>query len=545
MAEFLKYFAPITITGQPAWDSLGDTYLVTKSQVVTYVGDQITAGIAAVRGGSIASGETKDVSGGTVYTYITSNSTDAGGSGKGGKLVKLNSSGLIADSMLPPLAISAISVGTSAPAAGSVQTGDVFVNTDENKTYIYTGSQWQEILTPADGVTSVNGQPGPTVSLSAADVNAIATGDLVTSVTSESVDTKVPSAKAVYSFVNTNYAPKTHNHTSANISDSVSAASGVTSTATGLTQAKAVYDYAAPKSHDHTSANISDSIAAGTGITSSESKLVQAKAVQAYVATQISGLNLGTTYVKVADGIDAGTGITATATGWTKGKAVYEFVNSAISDLDLANTYAAKTHSHTATDLPTATSSEKGIASFGAGLSITSGAVTLSAATADALGGVKVGAGNGLTYSSNKITMALASGTTAGAAKQGTGVTVSSGAISVNFSTDISTDASSDVKAATPKAVKTYVDNAVGAASAIGTITGNGTNAAFQIAHTLGADVIVQVFDGDGNLVYVPTQISNNKVVFNFASAPANSTTFKVYITKVTGTAIAATAVTA
>ena len=271
MADFLKYFAPITITGQPEWANLGDTYLVTKANVAGYVADQISTGIAAVRGGAVESGETKDVSGGTVYTYITSNSTDAGGSGKGGKLVKLNSSGLIADSMLPPLAITNITAGTTQPADGSVQSGDVFVNTSENKTYIYTGSQWQELLTPADGVISVNGNAGPAVVLSASDVGAIDADDLVTSVTSASVDTKVPSAKAVYTFVNTNYAAKSHTHTSANITDSISAASGVTSTETKLVQAKAVYEYAAPKSHTHTSANISDAISAGTGITSTES----------------------------------------------------------------------------------------------------------------------------------------------------------------------------------------------------------------------------------------------------------------------------------
>ena len=539
MADFLKYFAPITITGQPEWANLGDTYLVTKANVAGYVADQISTGIAAVRGGAVESGETKDVSGGTVYTYITSNSTDAGGSGKGGKLVKLNSSGLIADSMLPPLAITNITAGTTQPADGSVQSGDVFVNTSENKTYIYTGSQWQELLTPADGVISVNGNAGPAVVLSASDVGAIDADDLVTSVTSASVDTKVPSAKAVYTFVNTNYAAKSHTHTSANITDSISAASGVTSTETKLVQAKAVYEYAAPKSHTHTSANISDAISAGTGITSTETKLVQAKAVQAYVATQISGLNLGTTYVAIADGIDAGTGITATASGWTQGKAVYEYVASAITDLDLANTYAAKSHTHTVSQISDWSSK------FGTGLSVDAStkAVTLSAATASALGGVIVTAGNGLTYSSNKLSVSLANGTTAGTVKQGTGVTISSGTISVNFSTSISTDASSDVKAATPKAVKDYVDSAVGAASAIGTITGNGSAKDFQIAHTLGADVIVQVYDSTGLQVMVPTTISSNKVVFNFASAPANSTTFKVYISKVSGTAIAATVV--
>ena len=546
MADPLKFYAPLILTPAASfesreWASVNATELVTKNDVAGFVGAQITANNTATRGGAVASGETKDVSGGTVYSYLDTNSTVEGGSGKNGLFLKLDASGKIATSALPALAISSTTVGTTAPTTG-IEEGDVFVNTEENKSYIYTGSgNWQELLTPTDTVLSVNGETGVVV-LDAADVGAIDADDLVTSITSESTDGKVPSAAAVYSFVNTGYSAVGHTHVSADVTDSVSGAAGVTASASGLAQAKAIYDYAAPKAHDHVSLNITDSISAGTGITASAAGLVQGKAVYEYVASEISALDLANTYVAIADGIAAGTGITASADGWTQGKAVYEFVNSAISALNLATTYAPISHTHTAADLPTATNSALGVASFDSdSFTVTSGAVSLKAATASTFGGVKVTAGNGLGLADGVISMGLANGTTAGAAKQGTGVTVTDGAISVNFSTDVATDATSDVKAATPKAVKNYVDSQMGSASAIGTITGNGTATKFEIAHTLGAAVVVTIVDGDGNVVYVPTKLTNNKVAVEFATAPANGSSFSVYISKVGGTPIAAT----
>ena len=391
----------------------------------------------------------------------------------------------------------------------------------------------------------MNGETGAVV-LDAEDVGAIDAADLVTSVTSESVDTKVPSAKAVYDFVNDNYSADGHTHVSADITDSVSGAAGVTATAEGLAQAKAIYDYAAPKAHDHVSLNITDSISAGTGITASAAGLAQGKAVYEYVASEISALDLANTYVAIADGIDAGTGITASADGWTQGKAVYEFVNSAISALNLATTYAPISHTHTAADLPTATNSALGVASFDSdSFTVTSGAVSLKAATASTFGGVKVTTGNGLGLSDGVISMSVATSSTPGAVKAGTGIVNTDGTLAVDFSTDVATDGTSDVKAATPKAVKTYVDSQMGSASAIGTITGNGTATKFEIAHTLGAAVVVTIVDGDGNVVYVPTKLANNKVTVEFGTAPASASAFSVYISKVGGTPIAATVATA
>ena len=71
------------------------------------------------------------------------------------------------------------------------------------------------------------------------------------------------------------------------------------------------------------------------------------------------------------------------------------------------------------------------------------------------------------------------------------------------------------------------------------TITGNGTTTTFDIAHTLGADVLVQVYltgqtigsDTVDELVMVDTYTMNNKVKLVFATAPIASQTFKVVIT--------------
>lgn len=71
------------------------------------------------------------------------------------------------------------------------------------------------------------------------------------------------------------------------------------------------------------------------------------------------------------------------------------------------------------------------------------------------------------------------------------------------------------------------------------TITGNGTATTFDIAHTLGADVLVQVYltgqtigsDTVDELVMVDTYTMSNKVKLVFATAPAASQTFKVVIT--------------
>lgn len=70
------------------------------------------------------------------------------------------------------------------------------------------------------------------------------------------------------------------------------------------------------------------------------------------------------------------------------------------------------------------------------------------------------------------------------------------------------------------------------------TITGDGSKTSFDVAHTLGADVSVQVYlknqtvgaDTVDELVMVDTYTLNNKVKLLFATAPTTTQTFKVVI---------------
>lgn len=90
----------------------------------------------------------------------------------------LDASGLIPNAQLPALAITSTYSASSESdqLALTVQEGDVAVRTDLNKSYIALNStnssmsDWQELLTPTDAVTSVNGATG-VVSLTTTDIN--------------------------------------------------------------------------------------------------------------------------------------------------------------------------------------------------------------------------------------------------------------------------------------------------------------------------------------------------------------------------------------
>ena len=87
-------------------------------------------------------------------------------------LAPLDSGSKIPSVYLPDLSITDVHVvaDNTARDALTVQAGDVAVVTGTNTTYMYTGSTWQELLTAPDGVTSVNGMPGPVVVLTTSDV---------------------------------------------------------------------------------------------------------------------------------------------------------------------------------------------------------------------------------------------------------------------------------------------------------------------------------------------------------------------------------------
>jgi len=86
-------------------------------------------------------------------------------------VVQTDGSGKIDPSVLPALAISETFVAADeAEQLGlTVQAGDICVRTDENQSYIALNdtngamSDWQELLTPTDAVSSVNGKTGAVV----------------------------------------------------------------------------------------------------------------------------------------------------------------------------------------------------------------------------------------------------------------------------------------------------------------------------------------------------------------------------------------------
>jgi hypothetical protein len=86
-----------------------------------------------------------------------------------GNIPILDASGKLADSVIPKVAITntwVVASQTEMLALSNAQEGDVAVRTDQNKSFILkttgysTLANWQELLTPTDVVTSVNGSTG-------------------------------------------------------------------------------------------------------------------------------------------------------------------------------------------------------------------------------------------------------------------------------------------------------------------------------------------------------------------------------------------------
>jgi hypothetical protein len=99
-----------------------------------------------------------------------------------GNIPILDSNGKLADSIIPKIAMTntfVVASQTAMLALTAAQEGDVAVRTDLNKTFILkaspysTLSNWQELLTPTDAVTSVNGSTGA-VSITLAGLGGVA-----------------------------------------------------------------------------------------------------------------------------------------------------------------------------------------------------------------------------------------------------------------------------------------------------------------------------------------------------------------------------------
>ncbi len=152
------YIAKADKTGSTSVPLAENDYL--KIPSVGKVDDQIDSKITAIGLGTVATKDTGTAS---------------------GNIPILNSSGKLADSVIPKIAMTntfVVPTQTAMLGLSTAQEGDVAVRTDLNKSFILkatpysTLSNWQELLTPTDSVTSVNGSTGA-VSITLADLGGV------------------------------------------------------------------------------------------------------------------------------------------------------------------------------------------------------------------------------------------------------------------------------------------------------------------------------------------------------------------------------------
>ena len=152
--------------GEPLVDFLGEHLYIAKADKVGSVGTPL----AETDYLKIPAVAKVDAQIDTKITAIGLGTAATKNTGTGnGNIPILDSSGKLADSVIPKVAITntwVVASQTEMLALSNAQEGDVAVRTDLNKSFILkttgysTLANWQELLTPTDVVTSVNGSTG-------------------------------------------------------------------------------------------------------------------------------------------------------------------------------------------------------------------------------------------------------------------------------------------------------------------------------------------------------------------------------------------------
>lgn len=164
------------------------------------------APITASEGKSFVAYDTKGlITGGTAITATDAQLVKGDGSGvsigtDSGNIPVLNASGKLSDIVIPNIAITDTFVVATQTAmlALTAQVGDVAIRTDLNKSFILQTSpasvlaSWQELRTPTDTVSRVNGQTGVVV-LGGGDI-LVETGSTVTDAATIAVGDTIDSA---------------------------------------------------------------------------------------------------------------------------------------------------------------------------------------------------------------------------------------------------------------------------------------------------------------------------------------------------------------
>lgn len=176
----------IDMSFTPARFKIGDG--ISKWSVLEWAGTVVTAasknGYVSVNGVEIKVYEAPKLTAADIPTLTLAKISDAGTAASknvgtaAGNVVAVGNDGKISATVIPKIAITdTFTVASQAAmlALTNAETGDVAIRTDLSKSFILAGTDptklasWQELLTPADKVQSVNGKTG-TVTLTTDDI---------------------------------------------------------------------------------------------------------------------------------------------------------------------------------------------------------------------------------------------------------------------------------------------------------------------------------------------------------------------------------------